>query len=441
MEAVPPAPSIADRLNRTLKTRTFRSLAHRNYRLYFFGQLVSFTGSWIQTTALMWLVYELTNDPGWPAYLLVAQVGPTLLVGPLGGAVADRFPKRRVILATQVAFLLNATALAAFVALGWTTPALLLAVQAIGGLIQAIDLPARLAVVTDLVPREDVVNAVGLNSLLFNSARAVGPAIAGAIFVAADAWLAADGWLPPGRAGAFACFAINALSYFAVLRALGRIELPESKGASTESGTFWSGFRYLAANRGLAALVGITGLFCVFAWPILTLLPPYTKLVLGRAEGTYSLLLSAFGGGALVGALATATFGAIGRRGPFLLLGAATGGLGLLLLLAVSSFAPALVACVLLGFGMVLYLSTGQSTLQTSVPNAVRGRAMAIWAMMLSASSLPGHLIAGELARNHPIPRVLLVMLVGVGVAIAGLALIVASKTLEKRRSPDGEAV
>jgi MFS family permease len=441
MESESPAPTIADRLNRTLKTRTFRSLAHRNYRIYFFGQLVSFTGSWIQTTALMWLAYDLTNDPGWPAYLLVAQVGPTLLVGPLGGAVADRFSKRRVILATQVAFMLNAAALAAFVALDWTTPMLLLAMQAIGGLIQAIDLPARLAVVTELVPREDVVNAVGLNSLLFNSARAVGPAIAGTIFLAVDAWRAAGGPVPIGRTGAFACFAINAASYFAVLRALSRIRLPDRTDGPTETGSFWSGFRYLAVHRGLSALVGITGLFCVFAWPILTLLPPYTKLVLGRAEGTYSLLLSSFGGGALVGALVTATYGSIERRGPFLILGATTGGLGLFTLVTVSTFAPAILACVLLGFGMVLYLSTGQSTLQTSVPNAVRGRALAIWAMMLSASSLPGHLIAGEMARNHPIPRVLLVMLVGVAVAIAGLMALVASRTLEKRRQPDGDAV
>ncbi len=441
MEPAPQTLDRPDRLSGTLKTRTFRSLAHRNYRLYFFGQLISFIGSWIQTTALMWLVYELTNDPGWPAYLLVAQVGPTLLVGPLGGALADRFSKRRVILATQAAFMLNATALAVFVGLGWTTPVLLLAMQAVGGLIQAIDLPTRLAVVTELVPPDDVVNAVGLNSLLFNSARAVGPAIAGGIFVLADSWFAVDGWLPPGRAGAFACFSINALSYLAVLRALSRIRLPEKAGVSSESGSFWSGFRYLAVHRGLAALVGVTGLFCIFAWPILTLLPPYTKLVLGRAEGTYSLLLSAFGGGALVGALATATFGQIGRRGPFLLLGASAGGFGLFILLMAASFWSASAACVLLGFGMVLYLSTGQSTLQMSVPNAMRGRIMAIWAMMLSASSLPGHLIAGELARRYPIPDVLVIMLIGIVLALIGLAVLVASRTLEKQRGAEPDAV
>lgn len=439
MESVPPTSnSIADRLNQTLKNRTFRSLAHPNYRLYFFGQLVSFIGSWIQTTALMWLVYELTNDPGWPAYLLVAQVGPTLLVGPLGGSLADRFSKRRVILATQIAFMVNASLLAGLVGFGLVTPLLLLVMQAIGGLIQAIDLPTRLAVVTDLVPREDVVNAVGLNSLLFNSARAIGPALAGLIFLAASRF---DGFGLPAQAGAFACFALNAVSYLAVLRALARIEIPQSTTREASGGSFWDGFRYLASRRELLALVGLTGLFCIFAWPILTLLPPYTRLVLGRAEGTYSVLLSAFGGGALVGALAMATFGSIGRRGPFLLFGAATGGLGLLALQSASQFATAIVACVLLGFGMVLYLSTGQSTLQTSVPNAVRGRAMAIWAMMLSASSLPGHLIAGELARNHPIPRVLLFMLAGVGVAILGLAALVASGALGNRPAPDGDAV
>jgi MFS family permease len=426
----PPPHSLVVRLNHTLKRRTFRSLVHRNYRLYFFGQLVSFIGSWVQTTAMMWLAYDLTNDPGWPAYLLVAQVGPTLLLGPLGGSLADRYSKRTLILATQLAFMLNAALLAFLVGLGWATPALLLAAQAASGIIQGIDLPTRLAVVTDLVPREDVVNAVGLNSLLFNSARAVGPALAGVIFLTASRF---DGFGLPAHAGAFACFALNAVSYLAVLRALARIELPRSTVKETSGGSFWEGFRYLASRRELLALVGLTGLFCVFAWPILTLLPPYTRLVLGRAEGTYSVLLSAFGGGALVGALTTATFGSIRRRGPYLLLGAAVGAAGLLLLQSVAEFVPAFAACLLLGFGMVLYLSTGQSTMQTSVPNAVRGRTMAIWAMMLSASSLPGHLLAGLLARHYPITDVLAVMFIGVAAAMFGLTVLVFRRSLEIR--------
>ncbi len=151
-----------------LKATTFRSLRHRNYRRYFAGQIVSFVGTWMQSTALMWLMYDRTGDPRWPSWLIVAQIGPTILLGPWGGALADRRPKRQLVLTTQTAFLLNAVVLTAVVASGFALPALILALVAVNGVIQAVDLPTRLAFVPDLVPKEDLINAVGLNSLVFN---------------------------------------------------------------------------------------------------------------------------------------------------------------------------------------------------------------------------------------------------------------------------------
>ena len=162
-----------------LRDTTFRSLRHRNYRRYFFGQAVSFTGSWMQSAALMWLLYDRTGDPRWPSWILVAQVGPTLLLGTWGGGLADRYPKRRLIFATQAAFLVHAIVLTLLVATHLATPLLILGLMVVSGVIQAIDLPARLAFVTDLVPKEDLINAVGLNSPVFNSARMIGPAAAG----------------------------------------------------------------------------------------------------------------------------------------------------------------------------------------------------------------------------------------------------------------------
>ncbi len=428
MDTAPLSESRSINLKHTLRDRTFRSLRHRNYRLYFLGQSVSFIGSWIQTTALMWLSYETTNDPAWPAYLMVAQVGPTLLLGPFGGTIADRFSKRSIILATQFAFMLNALALALIVGLDVFSPALLLGMQFVGGVIQGIDLPTRLAVVTELVPREDVMNAVGLNSLLFNTARAAGPALAGLIFLATNSL--GNDWshLPSAQQGALVCFLLNAVSYLAVLWALARIQSPEPASRTDTKSSFWDGVRYLWSHPGLAGLVLLTGCFCVFAWPILTLFPAYTKLVLGRAEGSYSLLLSSFGGGALVGALATATYGSLQRRPLFLMIGGGIGWLGLLLLAIVNTLPLAMIACLFLGFGMVLYLSTGQSTLQTSVPNEVRGRVMAIWAMMLSASSLPGHLSAGALARSLAVSDVLLIMFLGVGITLGCLGLLLVTR-------------
>ncbi len=425
----PTPPRTGFRLWNFLRDRTFRSLRHRNYRLYFYGQLVSFIGSWVQSTALMWLVYDLTNDTMWPGLMLVAQVGPTLLLGPVGGAIADRLPNRRVVTATQVAFLTNAIVLTICVASSLTSPVLLLMFQLCSGIIQAFDLPARLAFVPDLVPKVDLVNAVGLNSLLFNAARAVGPAIAGGFFLLASELIAA-GYLPGSRVselGAVWCLSINALSYGAVLIALMRIDVGNHprRGASGPGRSFWTGLGFLRANPALAGLLLTTGIFSGFAWPILTLAPSYTRLVLHQAERTYSLLLSSFGIGALVGALGAASFGTIARRGPMLVLGMALGLVGLVGLSLVQTFGAAVGCCMVMGVGMVVYLSTGQSTMQTSAPDSARGKVMALWAMMLSASSLPGHLILGREARTVPIANLLFIMAAGVAVALVCLLLFV----------------
>jgi MFS family permease len=406
-----------------LRYRTFRSLRHRNYRLYFAGQLVSFTGSWMQSAALMWLVFDLTADPLWPPLLLAAQVGPTLLLGPLGGAIADRLSKRRVVIATQAAFMTTAGLLTVLVAADLATPGLVLAVSVVNGVIQGIDLPVRLAFVPDLVARDDLINAVGLNSLLFNSARAVGPAVAGVLFLAAGQVAAVlPGATRPVTLGAAWCFLLNTLSYAAVLAALRRIDLPgERRTGPPPAGSAWDGVRYLAAHPPLGGLVVLTGFFCVFAWPTLTLLPAYTQFVLGLKAAAYSGLVSGLGAGALLAAVATATFGTEARRGRFLLAGAAGGLAGLVGLANVHTFPAALACCVAMGFGLILYLSTGQSTLQLAVPDATRGRVMALWAMTLSASAPVGHLLAGVAAQQFPVPAVLAVMAGGVAVTAGGL--------------------
>src|SRR5262245_51657036 len=194
------APPLAPRLG----AATFRALRHRNYRLYFFGQLVSLTGSWMQTTALAALAFELTKQSRWPALITAAQILPTFLFGAWGGSLADRWPKRNLLLWTQGALLVLALLLAVLVLIE-PVPWQLLAVTLAAGIVQAIDLPARLAFVMDMVGREDVINAVALNSVLFNCARVVGPAVGVSLLH----------WLGPA-----VCFLANALSYVAVLWAL-----------------------------------------------------------------------------------------------------------------------------------------------------------------------------------------------------------------------------
>ncbi len=417
-------------------SRTFRSLRHRSYRLYFFGQLVSFTGSWMQSAALMWLVFELTSDPLWPPLMLVAAVGPTLILGPLGGALADKYPKKSLILLTQSAFLGLALLLAALVATGIATPWLLLAVQGLNGVVQAIDVPARLSFVPDLIPKEDLINAVGLNSLTFNLARALGPALAGLQFWLAS-WASSEGLLnnfKPVVIGAVGCFLLNATSYVAVLIALSRIQIVrESHSLHPVPKRFLDGIRFLLDRPGLLGLVVLTGMLSCFAWPVLTLLPAYTHGVLGLREKAYSYLVSALGAGALIGSLVTAAYGTPPRRERFLITGVLSGFIGISGLVATADLVAAFFFCAVFGFGLVLYLSTGQSAMQLDSPDASRGKVMALWAMTLGGVSIPGHLIAGRAAQSYPVPNVLLAMLAGVACTLAGIVALALSGKLRAR--------
>lgn len=412
------------RLLTALRTTTFRSLRHRDYRRYFLGQIVSFTGSWMQSAALMWLLYDRTGDPRWPSWLLLAQVGPTLLLGTWGGGLADRLPRRNLVLATQSAFLCHACALTLLVALDLVPPLGILGLMVVSGVIQAVDLPARLAFVPELVPRDDLINAVGLNSLLFNAARAVGPALTGLVFWAAEVLTprGAAGADPVTR-GAVACFALNAISFLAVLLALWGIRPPHGTGrARAHAGSAWDGLRYLGEHPSLGGLVLLTLVVCVFGWPLLTILPAYTDRWLGAAGKTYSLLVSAIGAGALAAALTTATFGSPRRRRAFLVGGTTVLALGLFGLTLTRWPVAAAAGCSAMGFGMILYLSTGQSVLQLAVPDDKRGRVLALWAMTLSASAPLGHLAAGAAVAAFGVEVVLWGMAAGVGLTAGLLA-------------------
>lgn len=198
---------------------TFRALRHRNYQLYFWGQFISVTGSWAQSAALTWLAYELTGESLWASLVGAMQVLPTFLLGVWGGSLADRWPKRPLIFLSQATLLLLAILLGSLVLLGQITPWHLLAIATAAGIVNALDLPARLAFVIDLVGRDDLPNAIALNSLLFNAARAVGPALSAVVFAQLGAG-------QTGQMAAGVCFLINGLSFVAVLAALAWMHLP-----------------------------------------------------------------------------------------------------------------------------------------------------------------------------------------------------------------------
>ncbi|HEX3150923.1 MAG TPA: MFS transporter [Gemmataceae bacterium] len=382
--------------------RTFRSLRHPNYRLYFVGQLVSLIGSWTQITTLTWLAFKQTDSSAtWPALLAAVQIGPTFLLGPWGGALADRMPRRGLIVRTQSAFLMCALILLGLYLTDQLSVGAMLAVMFAHGVVQAIDLPARLAFVPSLVGREDMSNAVALNSLLFNVARAVGPAIA-AILLAS--------------AGAYWCFVVNALSYLAVIGALVLIRVPPDPIDAPPPST-GGGFRFLSHRPGLLTLVLLAGLVACGGWPMLALLPSVAGLRLGRGEAGYGTLLSSVGMGALAAALMAATVGNDVRRKVLLLGGLINVALALAGLSITHSLAMASGCCVLFGFGMILFFATGQTLVQLGTPDADRGKVMGVWAMMLSAGVPLGNLVFGPAADLFTVPAIITVQACVISVA------------------------
>ena len=362
---------------------TFAALKHRNFRLFFVGQLVSLIGSWMQNTAQGWLVYQLTGSK----VLLgtVAAVGslPMLFLSVWGGSVADRHPKRTVILFTQTGMMLTAFVFAALVGSGRIQPWHILVLAATGGVAMAFDMPARQAFTVEMTSREDLMNAVSLNSSIVNGARVVGPAVAGFLMA---------------HVGMTWCFLLNGLSFIAVLAGLLMMRLPRfvppAEPASTGRHVL-EGFAYVAGHRRLRILLLLFAVVGIFGWSYSVLLPAYATDILHLGERGYGALLSANGLGALLGALTVATYG--NRVRPRIMI---LGGLwifsAMLVLLAVVRWYPLVLRCMAVGgWGMLLYFATTNTLIQTSVSDEMRGRVMGIWALVFGGMMPLGGLESG----------------------------------------------
>jgi MFS family permease len=406
----------ADAARTTWVPATFRALRHRNYLLYFTGQLISLLGTLVQSTALMWLTYQLTRQSGWTSLVAAVQVLPAFFLGPLGGALADHWPKRTLILWTQAIYLVLALVLAAFVLGGTVTCWHLLVIALANGLVNAVDLPSRLAFVMDMVGREDLVNAVALNSLLFNVARALGPALGGLLLTAL---------------GAGVCFLLNGLSYFAVLAALAAMD-PAKLGAPP-GGTgqehrglrsLLGGFGHVARKPRLACLILLAGVMTLFGWSFIVLLPALAQRQLGVKEQGYGLLLSGTGAGAFVAALLVASFGSLERRRLFLLGGACLTTASLVGLSVARALPAAVVWCALLGCGLILFFATCQSVVQLSASDQNRGRIMGLWSMVICGALPLGNLLAGLAADRWTEAVVVRANGLGCAAAVLGLGVL-----------------
>ncbi len=372
--------------------QTFAALKHRNFRLFFVGQLVSLIGTWIQSTAQGWLVYQLTGSK----VLLgtVAAVGslPMLLFSPWGGSVADRHSKRTVVLYTQTGMMLLAFAFAALVGSGRIQTWHILVLAAGGGVAMAFDMPARQAFMVEMTSREDLMNALSLNSSIVNGARVIGPAVAGLVMA---------------QVGMTLCFLLNGLSFIAVIAGLLMMRLPRFVPPAEPDSMrrhIIEGFAYVAGQRRVRTLLILFGVVGVFGWSYSVLLPAYATDILHVGEGGYGALLSANGLGALLGALTVATYG--NRVRPRLMI---LGGLWLfsvmLVLLAVVRWYPLVLVCLAVGgWGMLLYFSTTNTLIQSRVSDEMRGRVMGIWALIFGGMLPAGGIESGFLSQAVGVP-------------------------------------
>ncbi len=370
-------------LGRGLLRHMFASLRHRNFRLFFAGQLVSLIGTWMQNTAQGWLVYQLTGSKLMLG--LVAAVGstPMMLFSILGGSVADRHPKRRIILCTQLTLMVLAFILAALVWSGAVRPWHILVVAAFGGLAMAFDMPARQSFMVEMTSREDLINTISLNSSIVNGARVVGPSVAGLLMA---------------QVGVAACFFLNGLSFLAVLAGLWLMRLPRFVPPH-HTGSAWAhaaeGFKYVWRDFRMRTILILFAIVGVFGWSYSVLMPAFARDVLQVGQARYGVLLSANGTGALLGALTVATVGnQVNRR--MLVFGGLWVFSALLLVLGwTANYYVALACLAVAGWGMLLFFSTTNTLLQTSASDAMRGRVMGVWTLVFGGMTPIGGLEAG----------------------------------------------
>jgi MFS family permease len=371
---------------------SFAALKHRNFQLFFIGQLVSLIGTWMQTTAQGWLVYQLTGSKALLGTVAAAGSLPMLLLSAWGGSVADRHSKRTVVFLTQTGMMVLAFAFAALVWSGHILPWHIIVLSALGGVAMAFDLPARQAFMVEITSHDDLMNAVALNSSIVNGARVVGPAVAGFLMA---------------RTGMTMCFLLNGLSFLAVISGLWMMRLPRFEPPNNPSSTvrhLLEGFRYVAGHQRVRRLMILFSVVGIFGWSYSILLPAYATDVLGVSEGGYSALLSANGLGAFLGALTVAIFG--NRLRPrFLIFGGLWMFSAMLVVLAFMPWYPlALLSLLLGGWGMMLYFATTNTLLQTSVSHNMRGRVMGIWGLLFGGMLPVGGLESGFLSQAIGVP-------------------------------------
>ena len=395
--------------NNSLESRwktTFRALKHRNFQLFFSGQLISLVGTWMQNVAQAWLVYSITHSS-----LRLGEIGfasqiPVFLFAPIGGMAADRYNRHKLVIGTQVSSMVLALILGALTLTHTITVPYIFILSALLGVVNAFDIPTRQSFMVEMVGKEDLMNAIALNSSMFNGARIIGPAIAGVLVAAIG-----EGW----------CFVANGVSYVAVIAGLlmMRVESSGRRVFSSSSPTehIIEGFRFVRKAIPIRDILLLLGVVSLVAMPYAVLMPIFADRILHGGAKALGILMGATGVGALLAALTLAARTGLRGLGKFVGWAAFGFGLSLIAFSLSHTFWLSVLLLVPVGYGMMLETTSSNTLIQAMVPDELRGRVLAVYTMMFMGMAPLGSLFAGALADRLGAPLTL---------SIGGLAAMIA---------------
>ena len=402
--------------------RGFVAMRHPNYRRYWFGQIGSLVGAWMQSVALPWLVLQLGGSPLQLGLVMAFMFGPSLFLAPLGGVLADRVDKRRTLIAVNLVAMAQASVLFVLALTGVVEIWHVYLLALVAGFVNAVEMPVRQAFVAELVPRDDLVNAIALSSTSFNLSRVVGPAVAGVTIAAF---------------GVASNFGVNAVSYLSVIIGMALIRpdelhsVPRPERMPSIRASLGEGLRYARATPTVLWPLVLLGGMAALAMNFQTLLPLFSRNALGMDSGGYGALFATMGAGSLVGSLALA-FATSQRPMVRLIVG---GGAGFLVLAFALGFArqPVLVFALVagIGFASMLMVNTINVTIQNSIPDALRGRVMSLYVTVFAGSAPLGGLLAGSMAEAWGAPAAF-----SIGAALAAGVLVLVAWRLRTVRMP-----
>jgi MFS family permease len=379
--------------------RRFRALQHRNFQLFFAGQLVSLIGTWMQSTAQLWLVYKLTNSAALLGVFGFANQVPILFLASLGGYVGDRYNRHKGVIWTQTASMILAFTLAGLTLTGaihgsrgaWV----IIFIGFLVGIVNAFDVPIRQAFLVQMVGKEDLPNAIALNSSIFNGARVVGPAIAGLAIV----WIH-EGW----------CFFLNGVSFLAVIGALLAMRLAKAEPKRDDGSPFRNfiqGFRFVMSDRPVRAALLLLSLLSLLGLQYSVVLPIFAKDILHRGAGGFGLLMSFAGVGAVLGALHFAARTDFKGLAKWIATTSTICAICLIVFSESRIFWLSSVVLVIVGFAATSQMAATNTIIQMRVPDELRGRVMAVYATMFMGVQPIGSLIAGGIAKKIGAPYTL----------------------------------